>query len=58
MFEKMDSIYEINLSYNDLSGPLPFSLGIAPNLSGILFNNNKFDGVLPSSLGTHESEIS
>ncbi|KAK7368187.1 hypothetical protein VNO80_10211 [Phaseolus coccineus] len=41
----------LTFANNNLTGPIPKSVGYAPNLTEVLFLGNKFDGCLPVEIG-------
>ncbi|KAK6157033.1 hypothetical protein DH2020_011281 [Rehmannia glutinosa] len=44
-------LHQINLSNNQLSGPLPFSISSLSSLEIVLFSGNSFSGQIPPSIG-------
>ncbi|XP_020239343.1 uncharacterized protein At4g06744 [Cajanus cajan] len=41
----------LTFAHNQLTGPIPRSVGFAPNLTEVLFLGNNFDGCLPFEIG-------
>jgi hypothetical protein len=48
----LDSLIQLDLSYNMLSGPIPSSIGVLMNVSKIFLGGNQLEAALPSSLGS------
>ncbi|KAL6196928.1 hypothetical protein ACLB2K_032541 [Fragaria x ananassa] len=48
-------IQSLDLSYNQISGKLPFQFYSFPNLIYIILSHNQFDGTIPSSICSIES---
>ncbi|XP_009787248.1 uncharacterized protein At1g24485-like [Nicotiana tabacum] len=46
----MDALHTIDLSDNNLDGPIPDFLGTLPNLKELNLSNNQFSGSIPASL--------
>ncbi|MCD9560129.1 hypothetical protein HAX54_018603, partial [Datura stramonium] len=49
-FSSMDALQIIDLSDNNLDGPIPDFLGTLPNLEKLNLANNQFSGTIPASL--------
>lgn len=49
-FSSMDALETIDLSNNNLDGPIPDFFGTLPNLKELNLANNKFSGPVPASL--------
>ncbi|XP_057781676.1 probable LRR receptor-like serine/threonine-protein kinase At5g59680 [Salvia miltiorrhiza] len=49
-FSSMDALRKIDLSNNNLQGPIPEFLGTLPNLEILNLGNNQFSGTIPRSL--------
>ncbi|KAM3303441.1 putative leucine-rich repeat receptor-like protein kinase [Capsicum chacoense] len=49
-FSSMDALEKIDLSDNNLDGPIPDFLGTLPNLKELNLANNQFSGPIPASL--------
>ena len=50
-----DGVTWLDLSYNQLSGPIPAELGNLSSLVGLALNNNQLSGSIPAELGNPSS---
>jgi len=47
----------LTFANNNLTGPIPKSVGFAPNLTEVLFLGNQFDGCLPPEIGNLKKAV-
>ncbi|XP_024195258.1 receptor-like protein EIX2 [Rosa chinensis] len=55
LFKISPQIHWLDLSYNQISGKLPFRFNSFPNLGSIVLSHNQFDGTIPSSICSIQS---
>ncbi|KAM5552459.1 hypothetical protein ABKV19_027019 [Rosa sericea] len=55
LFKISSQIQWLDLSYNQISGKLPFRFNSFPNLRSIILSHNQFDGTIPSSICSIQS---
>ncbi|XP_024195139.1 receptor-like protein EIX2 [Rosa chinensis] len=55
LFKISSQIQSLDLSYNQISGKLPFRFNSFPNLLSIVLSHNQFDGTIPSSICSIQS---
>lgn len=51
MFDHFPEVEELYLTWNQLSGPIPFSLFYCQKLSVLSLPNNRFQGTIPAEIG-------
>jgi Leucine-rich repeat (LRR) protein len=49
-FGNLTNLQRLNLSYNNLKGPIPGELGNLTNLKELDLSHNRIDGAIPSAL--------
>ncbi|KAM5587025.1 receptor-like protein EIX2 [Rosa sericea] len=55
LFKISSQIEYLDLTYNQISGKLPFRFNSFPNLAFIILSHNQFDGTIPSSICSIQS---
>ncbi|KQK02282.1 hypothetical protein BRADI_2g00540v3 [Brachypodium distachyon] len=51
IFKLPSVLWQLDLSYNSLSGPLPIEVGTMTNLNELILSGNQLSGQIPSSIG-------